>query len=114
MNNKPILFKTNDYEIKSVTRLPNKKEKVQYIQNILKSLYFLKGKIDRDQYKTAMRQCINDEKSVLEFIYKLNNPDIYRDYYRYCNTEHSYLEATTKITFTNPVSVCKIDIDLNK
>ena len=113
MDNKPIKFKTNNYEIKSVTRLPNEKEKIEFIQGRLKTLYLLK-EIDKDQYKTARRQCINDRESVLRFISKIEGQEnICKQFYDYCSTEHYYMEATSKVTFNN-IGWTVVDIDLNK
>ena len=113
MDNKPIKFKTNNYEIRSVTRLPNEKEKIEFIQGRLKTLYLLK-EIDKDQYKTARRQCINDRESVLRFISKIEGQEnICKQFYDYCNTEHDYIEGTCKVTFNN-IGCTVVDIDLNK
>lgn len=112
--NKPINFKTDNYEIKSVTRLPNEKEKIVYIQETLQRLYFYLRKINKDQYKTARRQCINDRESVLRFISKIEGEENIFEYFHYfCITEQDYIEGKVKVVFNN-IACTVVDIDLNK
>lgn len=112
--NKPIKFKTDNYEIKSVTRLPNEKEKIVFIQETLQRLYFCFRKINKDQYKTARRQCINDRESVLRFISKIEGEEnIFEHFNYFCNNERDYIEGKVKVTFNN-IARTIVDIDINK
>lgn len=99
-NDKPITFKGDFSEIETIKRTPNEKERIEYIQSKLRYLYFYKSKLNRNQYKTAMRQCINDRESVLIFIDKIDDKNnIFKDYYHYCNTEQIYMYIRRKIQF---------------
>lgn len=111
-NDKPIKIKTNDYKVESISRVPNEKEKIEFIQVRLKTLYLLK-EINKAQYKTARRQCINDRESVLRFISRIEGQEnICKQFYDYCNTKQNYIEATCKLLLNSNIEYSVVDIDL--
>lgn len=114
---KNITFKTDDdVTLSQVTRLPNNNEVYQYLYEELKDLYWKEPHtITKEQYKTVKGQIRRDLTSAINFLKKkINDRDFYKEYVTFINTEKTYLEGSVRVTFTQPVKLATIELDINK